>query len=123
MGSALLTAQCFFLSANSVFLGLNSLWKIRHLNFGLIPKLISKVLCFLNVHLYSEGGFIRKFQVVFLQPSLSSLSFLQWNYLGREERSHREPLSPNGNDFTGYLNSTFKPNLNTKNKKSLVSNA
>lgn len=41
----------------------------------------------------------------------------------REEKSHREPLSLNENDFNGYLNSTFQPDLNIKNKKSPVSNA
>lgn len=109
--------SAIFLSAKSVFLGLNGLWETRHLNFGLIPKLIFKVLCFLNVHLNTEGGFIRKFQVVFL--SLSFLSFLQWNYLRRGKKEHREPLPLNENDFNGYLNSTFKPDLNIKNKKAL----
>lgn len=58
-GSALLDA--IFLSAKSVFLGLNSLREIRHLNLGLIPKLIFTLLCLLNVRSCTDGGFIRKF--------------------------------------------------------------
>lgn len=34
-----------------------------------------------------------------------------------EEKIPTEPLYSNGQDFNGYLNSTFKPDLNTKNVK------
>lgn len=69
-GSALVSAQCYFPFCHVSFKGLNSLWEIRHLNLELIPKLIFKVLCSFNVLSYTEGGFIRKFQVVFLLPPL-----------------------------------------------------
>lgn len=60
------------------------------------------------------------FKWAFYGPPYLFFSFWHWNNLKTGGgKSPRKPLSSNGNDFIGYLNSTFKPDLNTKNKKAM----
>lgn len=65
MGSALAKAQLFFILLSQL-LGTQQLVGDKTPKLGFNTKAHFQGIVFLNVHLYGEGGFVRKFQVVFL---------------------------------------------------------